>query len=73
TLLRARAIETQTYVIAAAQYGQHNPKRASFGSAMIVDPWGKVLARCEDADEPSIALANIDLDYLQHLWLLGTL
>lgn len=36
TLLRARAIETQTYVIAAAQVGQHNAKRASFGNAMVI-------------------------------------
>lgn len=42
-LLRARAIENQCYVVAAAQYGQHNPKRASYGHALIVDPWGEVL------------------------------
>ena len=42
-LLRARAIETQCYVVAAAQYGQHNPKRASYGHALIVDPWGEIL------------------------------
>ena len=42
-LLRARAIENQCYVVAAAQYGQHNPKRASYGHALIVDPWGDVL------------------------------
>jgi predicted amidohydrolase len=41
-LLRARAIETQCYVVAAAQAGQHNEKRASYGHALIVDPWGKV-------------------------------
>ncbi|OZJ06790.1 hypothetical protein BZG36_00141 [Bifiguratus adelaidae] len=39
-LLRARAIETQCFVIASAQIGQHNEKRASFGHAMIIDPWG---------------------------------
>lgn len=43
TLLTARAIETQTYVIAAAQVGRHNEKRVSYGHSMIVDPWGKVL------------------------------
>ncbi|KAJ3282047.1 Nitrilase [Borealophlyctis nickersoniae] len=42
TLLRARAIETQTYVIGAAQTGKHNAKRESYGHAMIVDPWGMV-------------------------------
>jgi predicted amidohydrolase len=35
SLLRARAIETQTYVIAAAQAGQHNESRASYGHAMV--------------------------------------
>ncbi|OMJ08747.1 putative hydrolase nit2, partial [Smittium culicis] len=39
-LLRARAIETQTYVYAAAQIGSHNSKRSSYGNSMIVDPWG---------------------------------
>ena len=43
-LLRARAIETQAYVIAAAQVGQHNEKRTSYGHSMIVDPWGKIVA-----------------------------
>jgi len=41
-LLRARAIENQCYVVAAAQFGKHNPKRASYGHAMIIDPWGEV-------------------------------
>ncbi|CAO3649152.1 unnamed protein product [Cunninghamella blakesleeana] len=67
TLLRARAIETQTYVCAAAQIGQHNSKRASYGQSMIVDPWGTVLARCPDTNEPSLAFATIDLDYLQKI------
>jgi predicted amidohydrolase len=43
-LLQARAIETQCYVIAAAQYGRHNHKRTSFGHAIIIDPWGTILA-----------------------------
>ncbi|KAI8642455.1 nitrilase-like protein [Parasitella parasitica] len=64
-LLRSRAIETQTYVIAAAQIGQHNEKRASYGNAMIVDPWGTVLARCPDnLNKPSLAVADVDLEYL---------
>ncbi|VEN49991.1 unnamed protein product [Callosobruchus maculatus] len=69
-LLRARAIENQCYVIAAAQYGKHNSKRKSYGQAMIVDPWGKVLAECPkytgDVDtNESIAIADIDIDYLK--------
>jgi len=59
TLLRARAIENQCYVIAPAQFGRHNARRASFGNTMIVDPWGEVLGRCPDRD---MALV-IDLDF----------
>eukprot|EP00751_Fragilariopsis_kerguelensis_P023759 CAMPEP_0170875624 /NCGR_PEP_ID=MMETSP0734-20130129/29062_1 /TAXON_ID=186038 /ORGANISM="Fragilariopsis kerguelensis, Strain L26-C5" /LENGTH=326 /DNA_ID=CAMNT_0011257215 /DNA_START=137 /DNA_END=1117 /DNA_ORIENTATION=+ len=44
TLLRARAIENQCYVLAAAQYGKHNGKRDSFGHSLVVDPWGRVVA-----------------------------
>ena len=40
-LLRARAIETQSYVIAAAQAGVHSEKRESYGHAIIIDPWGR--------------------------------
>lgn len=47
TLLKARAIETQSYVLAAAQVGAHDgTKRVSWGHAMIVDPWGSVIAQC---------------------------
>ena len=42
-LLRCRAVETQCFVVAAAQVGQHNEKRASFGHTLVVDPWGTVL------------------------------
>lgn len=65
TLLRARAIETQCYVAAAAQYGRHNRKRESHGNAMIVDPWGAVIARCSDGT--GIAVADIDLDYVEEV------
>lgn len=57
-LIRARAIENQCYVIAAAQVGQHNPKRASFGHAMVVDPWGTVVAECSDGVGFAVALVN---------------
>lgn len=63
TLLTARAIETQTYVIAAAQVGRHNEKRLSYGHSMIVDPWGKVLVELGgESTEPEIGVADIDLD-----------
>jgi predicted amidohydrolase len=64
-LLRARAIETQCYVAAAAQVGRHNDKRTTYGHAMIVDPWGTVLAQCSDATSPGLAVAEVDLAYLQ--------
>lgn len=59
-LLRARAIETQCYVIAAAQAGKHNEKRESYGDSMIIDPWGTVVARCPDRLSTGIAVAEID-------------
>ncbi|KAH9504369.1 Nitrilase and fragile histidine triad fusion protein NitFhit [Bulinus truncatus] len=61
-LLRARAIETQCYVIAAAQTGKHNTKRSSYGHAMVVDPWGAIIAQCSEG--VGICLAEIDLDYV---------
>ncbi|MEW6731065.1 MAG: carbon-nitrogen hydrolase family protein [Acidobacteriota bacterium] len=61
-LLRARAIENQVYIIAPAQFGQHNPKRASYGRAMIIDPWGTVLAKAPDRE--CVVLAEIDFDHL---------
>lgn len=81
-LLRARAIETQSYVVAAAQCGRHNEKRVSYGHSMIIDPWGRILAELggvdedgmvegkgaggvEGASEPLIAVAEIDLGYLE--------
>lgn len=62
-LLRARAIESQCYVIAAAQTGQHNSKRSSYGHAMIVDPWGAVIGQASEGT--CFFLAEINLDYLQ--------
>ena len=65
-LLRARAIETQSYVIAAAQVGRHNEKRVSYGHSMIVDPWGVVLADVGAKDDgPEVATAVIDLELLR--------
>ncbi|KAJ2858983.1 Carbon-nitrogen hydrolase [Coemansia erecta] len=64
-LLRARAVETQMYVFGAAQIGRHNSRRSSYGDAMIVDPWGTVLARCaRNTNEPTLATAEINLEYL---------
>lgn len=59
-LLRARAIETGCYVIAAAQAGTHENGRQTFGHSMIIDPWGRILAEL-DGETPGVALADIDL------------
>ena len=64
-LLRARAIECQCYVIAAAQAGKHNAKRESYGDALIADPWGRIVARLPSALETGIATAHIDLANLK--------
>jgi predicted amidohydrolase len=57
-LLRARAIETGCFVFAAAQGGLHETGRATYGHALIVSPWGEVLA--EGETEPSVVMATID-------------
>ena len=58
-LLRARAIETGSYVIAAAQGGSHPNGRSTFGHSLVVDPWGKVLAELEH-DRPGVLVAEIN-------------
>ncbi len=57
-LLRARAIETQTFVIAPGQSGFHGGKRRTFGKSTIIDPWGIPL--CIAPDGPGFALARLD-------------
>jgi predicted amidohydrolase len=57
-LLRARAIETGCFILAAAQAGLHENKRETFGHSLIVDPWGEVIA--DGGVEPGIVLAKID-------------
>ncbi|HYI36121.1 MAG TPA: carbon-nitrogen hydrolase family protein, partial [Thermoleophilaceae bacterium] len=62
TLLRARAIENQAFVVAADQIGIHPPDNESFGGSQIVDPWGDVLARAPD--EEGFVAADLDFDRL---------
>ncbi len=57
-LLRARAVENQCYVIAAAQGGTHDNGRRTFGHSMVVDPWGKVVAVLAEGE--GVVLADID-------------
>lgn len=80
-LLRARAIESQCYVIAAAQVGKHNERRKSYGHSLAYDPWGTLLADAGGYDEdnqnggdgeelspvdvPSIVTCEIDLDMVK--------
>ncbi|XP_034413013.1 deaminated glutathione amidase [Cyclopterus lumpus] len=58
-LLRARAIENQCFVLAAAQVGRHTEKRRSYGHALAVDPWGEVLADC-GGEKPGVVLVEMD-------------
>ena len=57
-LLRARAIENGCFVFAPAAWGEHAGGRRSYGHALIVDPWGRVLA--EGGNEPGLIMAEID-------------
>ncbi|GEP02585.1 carbon-nitrogen hydrolase family protein [Methylobacterium oxalidis] len=59
-LHRARAIETGSFMISAAQGGRHEDGRDTYGHSIIVDPWGRVIAEAEGA-EPGVILAEIDL------------
>jgi len=58
-LLRARAIETSSFVFAPAQCGDHGGGRKTFGHSLIIDPWGEILA--EGGEEPGIISAKLDL------------
>lgn len=58
-LLRARAIETGCYVVAAAQGGRHENGRATWGHSMIIDPWGRVIAAFDD-DREGVLVATAD-------------
>ena len=57
-LLRARAIETGAYVIAAAQGGTHPNGRATYGHSLVIDPWGKIVAEL-DHEAPGVLVAEI--------------
>jgi deaminated glutathione amidase len=62
-LLRARAIEDQAFVVAAAQWGPWGPEdreRRNFGNSLVADPWGRVIARAPDG--VGLTIAEIDLD-----------
>jgi nitrilase len=64
-LLRARAVENQCYVLAAAQGGEHPSGRRTHGDSMLADPWGVVLARLSKG--PGVVVAEVDLDHLAEI------
>jgi len=64
-LVRARAIENQCYVVAAAQGGYHLNGRETYGHSMIVDPWGNVLDELPRGS--GVVSADIDLDYVERI------
>lgn len=63
TLLRARAIECQCYVFAAAQGGRHEHGRDTYGHSLIISPWGQILA--EGGVQPGVISADIDLQAIE--------
>jgi deaminated glutathione amidase len=65
TLIRARAIENQCFVIAPAQFGPNVHGFSDYGNSMIVDPWGRVLA-CA-ADQEGVVVAPLDIEYLERV------
>jgi predicted amidohydrolase len=58
-LLRARAIEAELFVVAAAQGGHHEDGRDTYGHSLVADPWGELLLEMDN--EPGLAIAEIDL------------
>ena len=64
-LLRARAVENQCYVLAPAQGGRHLNGRMTYGNSMVVDPWGKVLARLDKGN--GVAAAELDLERISEV------
>jgi predicted amidohydrolase len=65
TLIRARAIENQCYVVAPAQFGPNVHGFSDYGNSMIVDPWGRVLARASDLE--GVVIAPLDMEYLERV------
>jgi predicted amidohydrolase len=64
-LLRARAIENQLYVVAAAQIGETLPGKPAYGRSLIADPWGLVVAQAPD--EETVITAELDRTHLENI------
>ena len=63
TLLRARAIESQCYVIACAQVGQHNERIRTYGHSLVISPWGEILVDAKK--EEGLHFCTLDLDLVR--------
>lgn len=61
-ILRTRAVENTCYVVAAGQIGKKRGTSLSYGSSLVADPWGTVIARAKET--AGVTMAEIDLDYL---------
>ena len=64
-LVRARAADSQCFVVAPNQCGQHAGAGASFGHSLVVDPWGHVVARADE--DPTVLVADIDLGRIEEV------
>lgn len=64
-LLRARAIENQVFIIAPGQWGGHPNNRSCFGSSMIIDPWGTVMARASEG--VGFVMAPVDFAFQERV------
>jgi predicted amidohydrolase len=65
TLLRARAIENQCYVLAPAQIGFHEPNAQCYGHSLVVDPWGTVIA--ESPNREGVVVTDLDFQALRDI------
>lgn len=65
TLLRARAIENQCYVVAAAQWGHHNDKMQTYGHSLVVDPWGDILLDLKEG--VGVGVVELDFPKIEHI------
>lgn len=65
TLVRARAIENQCYVIACGQWGEHNARIKTYGHSLVVDPWGEVLADAGEGER--VVYAELDKERLKQV------
>lgn len=67
TLLRARAIENQCFVIAAGQWGYHNEKIQTYGHSLIIDPWGDILVDLKEGVGVGVAELELEkINYIRH-------